>query len=185
MANSADIETALVNAVAGVLYPAAGPAVASIVTIARGWPTEADIRNATGTGASLIGIYAVAGMARDVTTTLRRWQTISPGLGAMEVGRIEQDFRLDIWAPNPDSRDTLLGLLEPALKYQTRYALPDGTIATLMRVQAGGPNDRPSRADEWAQSLEITLQYSIFYTQAQTAVTSIPTITTTVITETI
>lgn len=178
MANSADIETALVDAVAAVLYPASGPAFGTKVSVARGWPTEADIRAATSTGASLIGIYAVAAMARDVTSTLRRWQCLSPGVGAMEVGRVEQGFRLDIWAATPDNRDALLKALEPALKFNTRYHLPDGTTATLMKLQPGGPDDRPSRIDEWAQSLELTLQYPIFYTEAQSVATSAPTLTT-------
>lgn len=183
MASSADIETALVNAVAGVLYPDSGPAFAGTVSVARGWPTEADVRKAVTAGAHLIGIYAVSGMSRDVTKTLRNWQPVGNGMGAIEVARIEQIFRLDIWASTPDARDSLLGRLIPALKFQTRYALPDGTTATLMRSQAGGPNDRPSRADEWAQSIDLMLQYPIFYTETQTAVVNAPTLNAVVNTE--
>lgn len=173
MATSADIETALVNAVAGMLYPASGPAFAGTVIVARGWPTEADIRNAVGQGADLIGVYAMTGDARDVTKTLRYWQEISPGRGVMEVGRIEQSFRLDIWACTENARDALLDLLEPALRVQIRYTLPDGSVATLMNMSATGPNDRPSRADEWAQSFELRFQYPILYTQDQPVVTSV------------
>lgn len=173
MANSADIENALVAAVAALIYPPNGPPFAGKVTIARGWPTEADIRNAIGAGAHLIGIYAVEAMARDVTRTQRYWQSVSAGVGAMEVGRVEQVFRLDLWAASPDARDALLALLEPALKYQLRYTMPDGSVATQMLMQPGGPNDRPARADEWAQSLALTFQYSIITIQTQPVVTTI------------
>lgn len=173
MATSADIETALVAAVASAIYPVAGTAFPGKVTIARGWPTEADIKNAISAGANLVGIYAVEAMARDVTRSQRYWQSLSAGVGAMEVGRVEQVFRLDIWAASPALRDALLALLEPALKYQLRYNMPDGSLATLMLMQPGGPNDRPSRADEWAQSLALTFQYSLIATQAQPVVTTI------------
>ena len=172
MASSADIETALVNAMAAALYPANATGFAGQVSIARGWPTEADIRLAVGNGVSLIGIYAVAGMARDITTSLRRWQTSSLGYGAQEVSRIEQSFRLDLWAVSPTIRDALLGLLEPALKAQPRYPMPDGSTATLMKLMPGGPNDRPSRADEWAQSLELIFHYPIILTQPQPVMTN-------------
>ena len=214
MASSADVETVLVNVVAGILYPMppgaepywagydgkasvpiyapggysrgliaysdipqmpAAPVPAqrfpANVAICRGWPTEADVQKAVSTGANLIGIYAVEAMARDVTTALRYWQSLSPTLGVMEVARLEQSFRLQIWASNPDTRDALLGRLLPALKFQIRYAMPDGSTATLMRIQAGGPDDRPSRADEWAQNIDLIMQYPVLYTQTQKAVT--------------
>lgn len=184
MASSADIETALVNAVAGVLYPQSGTVVDANVAVAQGWPTEADIRKAVAAGSHLIGVYAVPGMSRDVTKVLRNWQPVTDALSAVEVGRIEQIFRLEIWASNPNARDALLGRLIPAMKFQTRYVLPDGSTATLMRVQAGGPNDRPSRADEWAQRIDLMLQYPLIYTETQTAAVSAPSIATTVTTQT-
>lgn len=178
MATSADIETALVTAVAAVLYPQGGVAFAGTVSVARGWPTEADIRTAMGAQTSLIGIYAVSGMTKEVVCALRYWQQARPGVAAMEVGRIEQGFRLDLWACTPDVRDELLTWLIPALKFQTRYTMPDGSTATLLRLQATGPDDRPSRADEWAQSLELTIQYPVIYTQPQPVVTQITQATT-------
>ena len=178
MASSADIETVLVKAAAGVLYPPSGPVVDANVAVARGWPTEADLRKAMSAGAHLIGVYAVPGMSRDVTKVLRNWRPVTDTLSAIEVGRIEQIFRLDIWASNPNARDALLGRLVPALKFQTRYALPDGSTATLMRIQVGGPNDQPSRTDEWAQHIDLMLQYPVIYTETQTAVVSAPTLTT-------
>ena len=173
MATSADIEAALVIAVGAVLCPATGAQFPSVVKVSRGWPTEADIRAAVSAEDHLIGVYAVPGMSRDSTKLLRSWQTTSDGIGAMEVGRIEQIFRLDIWASNPEARDALLGALLGALRFQTRYTLPDGTIATLMRLQSGGPNDRPSRADEWAQSIDLMFQYPVIYTQTQPVVTQV------------
>ena len=173
MASSADIETTLVDMIASVLYPASGPAFDGKVSVARGWPTEADIRNAVGNGAHLIGVYAVPQTARDVTKSLRYWRVLSPGYGVLEVGRIEQNFRIDIWASTPDARDDILTLLEPALKFKIRYILPDDSIATLMNMRVAGPNDRPSRVDEWAQSFELQFQYPLLYAQAQTVVTSI------------
>lgn len=170
MATSADIETVLTDYVAGLLYPEAGTACATSFCIARGWPTEADIRKAVSQQAGLVGVYAMAETAKDITTNLRRWQTISPGIGGMEVGRVVQSFRLDIWAPTPQSRDALLTLLLPGLKAQLRYALPDGSMATMVKLQLTGPDDRPARADEWAQSVELTLQYPLLYTQAQAVV---------------
>lgn len=179
MASSADIETALVNAIAGMLYPASAPAFDGKVTVARGWPTEADIRNATANGANLVGVYAVAESALDVTKAMRNWQMISPGCGALEVGRVKQNFRLDIWAATPDARDAMLNLLETTLKFTIRYPLPDGSTATLMNMRVAGPNDRPSRVDEWAQSIELQLQYPLLYAQAQPVVTSINIVETT------
>lgn len=184
MASSADIETALVNAVAAALYPEGGSTFPSSVSVSRGWPTEADVRKAVSANSHLIGVYAVAGMSRDKTKTLRNWQALSDGVGAVEVGRIEQIFRLQIWASDPDTRDMLLGKLVPPLKFQTRYLMPDGSTATLMRIQIGGPNDRPSRADEWAQSIDLMFEYPIFFTEAQTELTSAPTLNNTVNTET-
>lgn len=173
MASSADIENALVIAVSDILYPPSGAQFPSAVIVSRGCPTEADIRAAVGAKNHLIGIYAVPGMSRDSTKLLRSWQTTSNGAGAMEVGRIEQIFRLDIWASDLETRDALLGVLLPALRFQTRYNLPDGTVATLMRLQSGGPNDWPSRAKEWEQSIDLMFQYPVIYTQAQPAVTQV------------
>lgn len=173
MATSADIEAALVIAVGAILYPATGAQFPSAVIVSRGWPTEADIRAAVGAKNHLIGIYAVPGMSRDSTKLLRQWQDTGNGSGAMQVGQIEQIFRLDIWASDPDSRDAILSWLLGALRFQTRYTLPDGTIATLMHLQSGGPNDRPSRADEWEQSIDLMFQYPVIYTQAQPATTQI------------
>lgn len=173
MATSADIETVLTSYVAGLLYPEDGPAFVPSFCIARGWPTEADIRKAISQQAGLVGVYAMAETAKDITTTLRCWKTISPGMGVMEIGRMMQVFRLDIWAPTPQSRDAMLAVLMPGLKVKTRYALPDNSVATLMKLQVTGPDDRPSHADEWAQSLELTMQYPLLYTQAQPVVTDI------------
>lgn len=181
MASVADIETALVNAVTAVFNPAAGQTFAQNVSIARGWPTQADLRAATSAPTNLIGIYALGETAKDITTSLRQWQELSPGTGALEVGRIEQVFRLDIWAASPASRDELLNIISPALKFQRRYALGDGSVATMMKMVTLAPDDKTARANEWAQSLDITMQYSVIYTQAQSIVSSLPSVDVTMI----
>lgn len=170
MASQADIETVLVNVIAALLNPQQGQALDPNVTIARGWPTEADIRTAVGQKICLIGVYAHQQAAKDITTNLRCWRTLSPGVGALEVGRMEQVFKLDLWAPTPDRRDALCGALMSALRTQLRYALPDGSTATLSKLELTGPNDLPARADEWAQSLEITLIYPVLLVQEQVVV---------------
>lgn len=178
MASSADIETTLMMTVNDIVHPAAGPLLPNNITIMRGWPTEADVRKAVANKAHMIGIYAVAGMSRDITKTMRAWQDLGGGVSAMEVGRIEQLFRLQIWASSRLARDTLLGALLPPLKFQLRYPLPDGTVATLMKLEASGPNDQPARADEWAQNIDLMFQYPVIYTQTQPIVTQITQTTT-------
>lgn len=181
MASSADIETALVNAVTGVLYPNSMPVFAQAVSIARGWPTQADLRAATTASTNLIGVYALSETAKDITTSLRQWQELSPGIGALEVGRIEQVFRIDIWAASPNSRDGLLNIIQPALKFQKRYDLEGGSVATLMKMITLGPDDKTARANEWVQSLDITMQYPVIFTQAQSIVSSPPCVDVTII----
>ena len=181
MASSADIETALVNAVASALYPQAGPEFAQAVTIARGWPTEADLRAAIAIPANLVGVYALSETVKDITTSLRQWQCVSPGVGALEVGRMEQVFQLDIWATTPSIRDALLTLLQSALKFKMRYELPDGSVATMMKLLTLEPDDKTSRAYEWAQSLQITIQYPVLYTQVQSIVSSPPAVDVTIL----
>lgn len=74
MADSSDVEAAIVGLIVGALYPngtSRPGAIASICSVERGWPTEADIRQATTSGKQIIRVHAVSGMGADAERYLR------------------------------------------------------------------------------------------------------------------
>lgn len=78
MADSSDVENALVALIVAALYPngtGAPSAIAGTPTISveRGWPTEADLRTATASGLQLIRVHAVPGMSRNADRYERAW----------------------------------------------------------------------------------------------------------------
>lgn len=65
MADTSDVETAIVNLI--------GTVSGLNANIERGWPTEAEIAAAVGSGISLIRVHAIEGLSRDVTRFNRDW----------------------------------------------------------------------------------------------------------------
>jgi hypothetical protein len=94
MADASDVETALVALIVGIVYPN-GTSSASVanteISVERGWPTEADIRNASSANIQLIRVHAMAGMSRDAERYFRSWQqgtTTAPTLAAAVSGAL-------------------------------------------------------------------------------------------------
>ena len=94
------------------------------------------------------------------------------GSSLIEGGREEQLFSIITWAISPDIRDSIMQTIYPALAYNYRLALPDGTIATLMDIQASGPDDRPARASMWRRDIRCNYDYPVTYVQSYPPVTS-------------
>jgi hypothetical protein len=81
MADSSDIETALVALIVSAVYPngTSQPSVVNAKTsVDRGWPTEADVRNAVAAATQLIRVHAISGMSKDTERYFRVWQTEPP-----------------------------------------------------------------------------------------------------------
>jgi hypothetical protein len=81
MADETDLEAAIVGLIVAAVYPngtTQPSVVGQTISVERGWPTEADIRNATAAGTQLIRVYAVAGMSRDAERYQRLWQSARP-----------------------------------------------------------------------------------------------------------
>ena len=77
MADTGDVETALVALLDAALYPSgdSNPSViGSSVNIARGWPTEADLRAAVSNGSSLLRVYGIPNLSKDDTRYQRVWR---------------------------------------------------------------------------------------------------------------
>lgn len=94
---------------------------------------------------------------------------VSGGTAAIEVGRSQQVFAVSAWCPTPALRDGLFAALSPALRYDYRLALPDGTTATLLGVSGDGPDDVPSRMQMFRRDLRLTYDYPLIYTSAAQA----------------
>lgn len=78
MADASDIETALVSLIVGALYPigiGSPSVVGQTCSVERGWPTEADIRNATAAETQLIRVHALEGMGSDSERYFRMAET--------------------------------------------------------------------------------------------------------------
>lgn len=87
------------------------------------------------------------------------------GNSVVEAGRIQQVFNVVTWAPTPALRDTAMSYQLGALSYNYRMTLGDtaSSIATLMDVQASGPDDIPSRANEWRRDIRLTIDFPVSY----------------------
>ena len=248
MADYSAVETAIVGQIVAALYPN-GTGSASIIgptcSVERGWPTEADLRSATGSGTQLIRVFAIPGMSKDAERYPRIWQTLSqatptltitqsgqtftlggtvtaaeivvlkttaaaytyvvqvgdtlsmiaaalaaeitgasssgasvtvpsggleyvggvfsPGTAELEVGRQVQMFSVTVWATTPAYRDAIGAALTAAFAQTYRLTLSDGTIATRVgsSLQIGGPQDLPSRAQEWRRDYRIAWDYGL------------------------
>ena len=94
MADSSDVEQALVNLIGAALYPngTSQPSiVGTLCTVQRGWPTEADVREAQAAKSVLIRVHAVRGMSREVTRYPREWinkPATTPTLTASVAGNV-------------------------------------------------------------------------------------------------
>ncbi|HTQ70972.1 MAG TPA: hypothetical protein VMH92_05700 [Acidocella sp.] len=86
MADSSDVEQALVALVVATLYPAGTSSPSAIagtpkISVERGWPTEADVRAAVTGSIQLIRIHAIPGMARNAARY--EWQWSAPAAPAV------------------------------------------------------------------------------------------------------
>lgn len=98
------------------------------------------------------------------------------GTAQVETWRAQQVFVVPVWAPTAALRDALFEAILPAVSLTYRMTLPDGTIATLMEAQASGPDDRPSRAQEWRRDLRLSYDWPVISAQTvpEVAVTVLP-----------
>jgi hypothetical protein len=87
------------------------------------------------------------------------------GTSVAEAGRADQLFCIAVWAPSPALRDAIMQLIFPAVDYNYRLALADGTTAVLMGCQATGPDDVPGRAGEWRRDLRVSYDFAVTYAQ--------------------
>jgi len=258
MADQSAVEQAIVNQVSAVCYPSGivqPSVIGNLITVSRGWPTEAGVAAAVGNGNVLIAVHALKGYSKDTTRYALDWHVTSQlpptltaslsgqqvtfggsvtagntvgvlsagvaythvaaasdtlstiasalasaipnatasgavltlpssgaipavcvvngGTASVEVGRMQQGFAVSIWAPSPATRDAIMTLLWPAMKYTYRLTLPDGTIATLMQGPGSGPDDVPSREQMFRRDLHLFYDYPIIYSQAAQAAAAI------------
>lgn len=80
MADAAQIEQAIANALSAAVYPngtTGASALAFPVKFVRGWPTEASLADAKKAGGGLVAAHQKVGFARTATRYARNWQTLS------------------------------------------------------------------------------------------------------------
>ncbi|HQT38369.1 MAG TPA: hypothetical protein PK231_03015 [Acidocella sp.] len=134
MAGQADVETAIVNLVAGALYPngTGQPSVAGVqCSVARGWPTEAGVNDAVNAGNVLITVHQRAGFSRDATRYSRAAFTVSqiaPTLTATLSG-FAVTFGGTVTAGNT------VGVLSASVAY-THVATSTDTLSTIASALA-------------------------------------------------
>ena len=119
---------------------------------------------------------AVPGATSTGTTVTLPASGTLPGVDAvtgtsayLEVGRQRQVFNISVWATTPAIRDSIFGIVTPALAYNYRLTMPDSSVATRFGIQSSGPNDIPSRANVWARDIRLTFDYPIITTVAAPA----------------
>lgn len=106
-------------------------------------------RPATASGATIAipNSHAILGRVGSIGTTQR------------EVGRQKATFQVTIWAPNEYLRSATVNLIKPMLDDQRRFALPDGTIATIIPVR-DFPNTDPLKAAISRHDLFYSIEYA-------------------------
>ena len=87
------------------------------------------------------------------------------GDSSIEAARVNQIFNVASWSPTPAIRDSVMSLELAALSYNYRFTLSDSvsSIATLMDIDATGPEDVPSRAQVWRRDLRLTIDFPVPY----------------------
>jgi hypothetical protein len=139
----------------GIAYTHLALATDTLTTIAAS--LAASVPGASATGAVL---------TLPATGALQAVDAVSGSTASLEVGRQKQVFSISVWATTPALRDSIFSALMPGVAANFRLTMPDGSVATRMGMQTGGPNDIPSRANVWARDLRVTWDYPIVQSMA-------------------
>jgi hypothetical protein len=116
---------------------------------------------------ALAGLIAGAS-ASGPHLTLPKISTVTLGISgkaSLEVARERQYFQICVWAPTPALRDSVMQLLYPNVAYTYRLPLVDGSLATLMDLEATGPDDSALKAGEWRRDFRVAYDYPVTLTQ--------------------
>ncbi len=85
-------------------------------------------------------------------------RTASPAMALEEWARQEQEFRLSVWAPSPQTRDAACSLIGSGLATITFLTLADGTGGRL-RYKATGSKDDDQASSIYRRDLIYTAEY--------------------------
>lgn len=137
MATVEDVQRSLVSMIAGILYPEgveAPAAVSTDVMVYAGWPVPDQLDKDIAAGKVHISIFTRP-EERNVTRGLHREDEalVGPDTGTVVkvVRQQEQLFQITIWAPTPEIREEIGGLIDPILSDTYRFQLPDQTMAQM------------------------------------------------------
>lgn len=86
-----------------------------------------------------------------------------------EVGRQQQVFQVSVWAPTPAARQAAAVILDPAIRAQIRFALPDNTWCQI-RARSMADTDAMQKPALFVRHLHYECEYGTIISKAtQTA----------------
>ncbi|MBB3175393.1 hypothetical protein FHR90_003248 [Endobacter medicaginis] len=125
--------------------------------------------NAVTAAAGLAALIPDAAVAGAVITVPGVQQVAVGAFGTVssEVRREWQELSVIIWAPTPDVRDAVSGVLDLALAQLPWLQLPDGTTARLL-YRGQRTDDLPQKAALWRRDMNYGVEFGVS-AQAQAA----------------
>lgn len=195
MADLTEVADALVQIVAAAVYPngTTQPSVSgSDVIVYQGWPDPDTLDHDLAASKSHVSIWPRPGdTVTSVTMGDTGWHELTnngtTGTGGREVRRQTKQFQITVWAPTPQLRSAIAKAVDLALSLSPRFALPDGTLATLAYVNQA-EKDEQQKALIYRRDLIYAANYATLQTVSEFAIkqtitnvtaTSAPTITVT------
>ncbi len=129
MADSSDIEAALLSLIPSLVYPngTAQPSIiGSPITLQRGWATEQQVASAVAANTAIISIFADKAMSRDATRYQRAWFTTSQAAATLtaSLSGYAVTFGGTVTAGNT------VGVLSNGVAY-THVAISTDTLSTI------------------------------------------------------
>lgn len=176
MADMSDAGNALVELIAGILYPLGTSAASLIgdrVLVYQGWPDPVTLAGDLAGGTIHVSVFPKPG---DKVTSISPddddWEEMEPGASAMlELRRQTRLFQISVWAGLFARRDAAASAIDAGLAAVSRLALVDGSVA-LMTYESSLQDDDQQQAGIYRRDLLYAVNYATTQVMALTAITA-------------
>ena len=178
MADIVDINNALVNLIAGIVYPngTANPSVTGQpILVYQGWPSADALANDFTANKVHISVFS-SGSSKIININNGEWWTVSTTNGlatiARETRRQTKQFQVTIWANCFDARDPLAKIVDSALSTISRLAIADGSVAKIAFTNDLQLDDK-QKFGVYRRDLFYEVEYSTIETTTATPITQV------------
>jgi hypothetical protein len=175
MPDQSEVAQTLVTLIAGAVYPN-GTTQASItggpVFVAAGWPEATALSTYLANGGVWISVFQMPGdKITSVMMTDGEWVPTGATMIGQEIRRQAKTFKISIWAPTPDLRDTAASPVDVALALTTRFTYVD-TSQGLMTYVNSTQNDDEQKAGIYRRDLNYSINYATTQNQSATPISA-------------